>query len=531
MTDGWLLGNGPIWTGDRDVEALGIAGDRILAAGTEEEARAAIGADARFVDLGGHRVIPGLIDSHVHFLRAGMHWNDVVRWDDVETLQQGLSRIAQMASETPEGTWIRVLGGWHPHRFVEGRGPTRSELDAAAPDHPVYVQLLYEEAVLNSLAIAAALGKADPSGGTIDRDGSGAPTGIIRGPGAFASVLASIPQPSVEKQRASFQALMAECTRLGLTGVVDPGGFGVSPVSYHGLLDVWKSGDLDLRVRLYVVPWERGSEVAQIRSWVEDIEPGTGDDWLRYVGVGEIFTFDAHDMEGLNPFTVGAEARADLVEITTLLARSGWPGHLHAILDPTIDAVLDVWEQVASEEGALPRFSLTHADFISERNLKRARDLGIGIGTQSRFLFRAADGAASWGASVVAGAPPLRDILDLSIPLGAGTDGTVVTPINPWLTIWWLVTGNSLDGAPPRDARHRLTRVEGLAAYTSGSAWFSLEERTRGRLAPGMLADLVVLSDDYFAMDDDRIPDLTSLLTMIGGRIVHAKGSFTRFIA
>ena len=526
MTVEWLFGNGPIWTGTSDVEALAIAGDRVVTAGTEDEARAAVGPDARSVDLDGHRLVPGLIDSHVHFLRAGMHWNDVVRWDDIGSLQEGLARIEQAAAATPQGTWIRVLGGWHPHRLEERRGPTTAELDAAAPDHPVFVQLLYEEASLNSAAVAAALGEGDPPGGTIERHPDGVPTGTIRGPGAFAAVLGSVPQPAVEAQHSSFAALMAECSRLGLTGVIDPGGFGVTPPSYDGLLDVWESGGLDVRVRLYLVPWERGSEVEQVRYWVENIEPGSGDDWLRYVGVGEIFTFGCHDMEGLNEFAVSDEARTDLAEITTLLARSGWPGHLHAILDSTIDTVLDVWEEVAAEVGALPRFSLTHADFISGRNLQRAADLGIGIGTQSRFLFRAADSAASWGSTATAAAPPLRDILDLGIPLGAGTDGTVVTPINPWLTLWWLITGQSLDEAPPRDERHRLSRHEALAAYTSGSAWFSLEEQERGTLAPGMLADLAVLNEDFFAVAESAIPELRSVLTMVGGRVVHADGPF-----
>ena len=527
MTAEWLLTNGPIWTGAGEVQALAIDGDRIVAAGTEEGARAAVGTDARHVDLAGHRLIPGLIDSHVHFLRAGMTWNDVVRWDDVESLDQGLSRIGEMASGTPKGTWIRVLGGWHPHRFVEGRGPTRAELDAAAPDHPVYVQLLYEEAYLNTAAVADALGETDPPGGTVERDAAGSPTGTIRGPGAFGSVLRSIPQPGVASQQASFRALMAECSRLGLTGVVDPGGFGVTPESYDGLIELWRSGGLDLRVRLYLVPWERGSEVEQVRYWMENVEPGGGDDWLRYVGVGEIFTFGAHDMEGLDPFAVSDSARADLAEITTLLARSGWPGHLHAILDSTIDAVLDVWEDVADDVGGLPRFSLAHADLIGSRNLQRASELGVGIATQSRFLFRAADSLASSGASATA-APPLRDILDLGIPLGAGTDGTVVTPIDPWLTMWWLVTGQTLDGAPPRDERHRLSREEALAAYTAGSAWFSLDEGERGPFAPGMLADLAVLSDDFFVIGEDEIPELRSLLTMVGGRIVHVDAPFDR---
>ena len=523
---GLVLVNGAIWTGSDEVEALAIRGDRVVAVGSKEEAEAAVGRDARTIDLGGHRVVPGLIDSHLHFLRAGIHWGDVVRWDDVDTLGEGLSRIGEAASAVTDGTWIRVLGGWHPHRFPERRGPTSEELDAAAPEHPVYVQLLYEEAYLNSFGARIALDRADPRGGEFERDEGGRPTGTIRGVGAFAAVLQSIPQPAQSAQEASFKALVAECSRLGLTGIVDPAGFGVTPGSYEGLLQVWRSGALDLRVRLYLMPWERGSEVEQVRYWVENVEPGEGDGWLRYVGLGEIFAYGCHDLEGLESFPVTDAARRDLREITSLLARSRWPGHIHAILDSTIDAILDVWTEVAEDVGGLPRFSLAHAEFIGERNLRRAKDLGIGIAIQNRLMFRAADSVAAWGRAAVSAAPPLRDILDLEIPLGAGTDGTVASAMNPWYSIRWLVSGRSLDGAPPRAERHRLSRQEALGAYTSGSAWFSLEEGTRGTLGTGMLADLAVLTQDFFTVEEDEIPGIRALLTMVGGRIVHADGPF-----
>lgn len=507
-----VLTNGLIWTGSAEVEAVAITGDRVAAVGSADEVLAAAGADVERIDLGGRRVIPGLIDSHVHFLRAGIHWNDLVRWDDVDTLEAGLARIARRASETPEGTWIRVLGGWHPQRFAEGRGPTPAELDAAAPDHPVYVQLLYEEAVLNRRAV----------------DASPAEEAVVRGPAAFAAVLGSVPVPDPAVQADSYRALMAEGARLGLTGVIDPGGFGVTPDSYSVLDDLWRSGALSLRVRLYHVPWRRGEEVGDVAYWIEHVEPGAGDQWLRHVGLGEIFTFGCHDMEGVAPFAVGEQARGELLEITRMLAAAGWPGHVHAILDSTVDAVLDVWEQVASEAGGLPRFSLAHSEFIGARNLDRAASLGIGIAVQDRLLYRSADSIAVWGPAVVAAAPPLRGIVERGIPLGAGTDGTVVTSMDPWHALWWLVTGGTHDGAPPRDERHRLSRHEALAAYTTGSAWFSLDEDERGRLEPGMLADLAVLTDDFFGVADDDIPSIRSLLTMVGGRIVHAEGAFSR---
>ncbi|MBK5269093.1 MAG: amidohydrolase [Acidimicrobiia bacterium] len=522
-----LLVNGRIWTGDEHVEAVAIRNGKILAAGSDEAVREIAERGADVLDLDGRRAIPGLIDSHVHFLRGGQTWNDIVRWDGVPSLEEGLRRIAVAASSTPAGTWLRVLGSWHPGQFSEGRGPTQAELDRAAPDHPVYVQLLYEWAILNSMAANLALGESNPPGGEIERDATGAPTGLIRGPGAFGMVLGQIPAPTRAAQVASTKALMADFNATGITGVIDPGGFGVIPESYGALFDTWRAGEMTLRVGLYVVPGGRGTEVEDLRQWVRYVQPGFGDDMLRYVGAGEILTFGCHDLEGVRPFEVSKEAKADLTEITRMLSLAGWPIHMHAVLDPTIGAVLDVFEEVAADVGLRGRVSLAHAEPIGRRNLERVKALGIGIAIQDRMIMRSADSAAFWGEEIAIDSPPLRDILDLGIPLGAGTDGTVVASHDPWQCIHWLVTGKSIDGAPPRSERHRLTIEEALAAYTSGSAWFSLDEHKRGTLKPGMLADIAVLSDDVFAIDPDSLTSVRSDLTMVGGVAVHAAGPFS----
>lgn len=515
-----LLVDGRIWTGAGHVEALAVRGGRVLAAGSLEEVRAAAGPGAEEIGLGGRRVIPGLIDSHVHFVRAGAMWLDLVRWDGVGTLAEGLGRVAEAAGRMPAGSWIRVLGSWHPGQFAERRMPTRAELDEAAPEHPVYVQLLYEEAVLNSRALAT-LGPDDPPGGVLERDGDGNPTGVVRGPGAFGAVLGQVPVAARDRQRQSTRALMRDFHAGGVTGVIDPGGIGMTPEAYGPLFDLWREGELTLRTRLYLVPAERGREVEQVREWVRYVQPGFGDEWLRYVGMGEILTFGCHDLEGVGPFQVTDQARSDLREIVRTLAAADWNVHVHAVLDDTIGAVLDVWEQVRDETGlGSGRWSLAHAEPISSRNLARVRDLGAGIAVQDRMVFRAADSGAFWGGDVLAEAPPVRTILDMGIPLGAGTDGTVVSPLDPWLSIWWLVTGGSVDGAPPRDPGQRLDVEEALRAYTAGSAWFSLDEAERGSLRPGHMADLAVLSEDPFEVDPHDLRGISSVMTMVGGRIV-----------
>lgn len=518
-----LLTNGRVWTGHGFVGSVAVANGEIVAVGDREEASAQIDRGAEVIDLEGRLAVPGLIDSHIHFVRAGLTWNDAIRWDGLTSLVEALDLLRHAAATSAPGSWLRVVGGWHPGHFIENRGPSVAELNAVAPGHPVYVQLLYEHATLNDAAMAY-LPSDDPPGGSIERNADGSPTGSIRGPGAFAAVLSQIPSPGLEGQMASTKALAAELNSLGITGVIDPGGFGVGPETYQALFDLWRTEELTVRTRLYLVPGGRGTEVEDVEQWTRYVQPGFGDGMLQYTGFGEILSFGCHDMEGVQPWTMSAEAKAELREITTILARARWPIHMHAIFDSTIADILDVWEEVDDDVG-LARTSFAHAEPMSIASLQRARALGLGIAIQDRMIWRMADSAALWGQDVAANAPPLRDIIDLGIPLGAGTDATVVAEINPWRAIWWLVTGQSVDGAPPRAARHRLTMSEALRAYTVGSAWFSLDEKVRGTLAPGMSADIAVLTDDVFDAAHD-IPSVRADLTLVGGRAVHAVNGF-----
>jgi hypothetical protein len=294
------------------------------------------------------------------------------------------------------------------------------------------------------------------------------------------------------------------------------------------MFDMWRRDELTVRTRLYLVPQTRGNEVTEVRDWVTFIQPRFGDDMLRYVGMGEILTFGCHDMEGVRPFEVSDQARSELLEISDLLAGHNWPIHMHAIFDSTISAVLDTWEEIDRRHGMSGRrWSLGHAEPISRQSLERAKALDLGIAIQNRLMFRSADSTALWGQEVGHNAPPLGDILELGIPLGGGTDATVVSPFDPWRSIWWLVTGKSVDGAPPRNERHCLSIEQALTAYTRGSAWFSFDEADRGHLEPGALADIAVLNRDPFEIDPDELPTVSADLTLLGGKIVHAAGEFS----
>ncbi|HZD02391.1 MAG TPA: amidohydrolase [Actinomycetes bacterium] len=533
-----LLLNGRIWTGvqpgdpaSREVEALAVRDGRVLATGDRDALRALVGAGTTVVDLEGRRAVPGLVDAHIHAIRAGLTWDDEVRLGHCQRLDDVLAAIRGRADQQPAGSWVRVLGGWHPSQLAESRLPSRAELDAVAPDHPVYVQALYDAAVLNSAALAASgvtRARAGSLAGELERDPvTGEPTGVVRGMLAYPQILARMPRPSFEQQVASTRSMLRSLTRLGLVGVIDPGGIGIRFEEYDPLFELWRRGQLPLRTRIYYSAAEAGGELAQFEELTRYAQPCFGDDWLRVVGLGEIAHYEWHDRGVLAPHDIPPRAREEFLQISRLAARRGWPMHMHAIVAGTVDAVLDVWERVDREVSLRDlRFSLAHADAISPSALRRAQALGIGIGVQDWLVFKASEAAVQWGEETAANAPPVRDMLDLGIRVAAGSDSTRACSENPWLSLWWLVTGQSLDGGPRRDPRQRLSRAEALDLYTRAGAWFSFEEDRRGTLQPGWLADLAVLSDDFLTCDEEAIPSLESELTLVGGRVAHAGPAF-----
>lgn len=511
-------------------QGLAIRAGRVVGVGSSAEMRGLAGPGTMVVSLDGRTVVPGLIDSHVHLVRAGTTWEEETHWAGVPSLDRALALVAEAAGQRSAGSWIRVVGGWHPGQFEEGRGPTRHELDAVCPDHPVYVQFLYEHALLNSAGIRAlgiGPGTADPPGGSFERLPDGSPTGVVRGVGAFAHCLQGMGVPARERAVVSTRSLMTTCNRFGLTGAVDAGGFGMTPESYDPLFEVRRRGELTLHLRLYLGASSGRDEVEQLHEWTTYAHPGFGDDLLRVVGAGEVIDFALHDLEGLERHEIAPATRQRFLSTSLILARRGWPMHVHAVLDDTISSVLDAWEEVDREVAVRSlRWSIAHAESISRWNLERVRDLGIGIGIHGRMVFRAADSSRVWGKDIVRTAPPVRSMVAMGIPVAAGSDATRVTPINPWLTLWWLVTGRSLDGHPPRDPSERLSRREALDLYTRGSTWLSGDESASGTLEPGKTADVAVLSDDYFTVPEDQIHQLHSVLTLVNGRPVHEEAEF-----
>ena len=522
-----ILHSGKLWDGRaiEGGEAVAVAGGRILVAGSNHEAERHRSEHTRSVDVDGRRIMPGLIDSHIHMVRGGLRWNVDPRWHDLSSLSEGLEAIARVGEVRAPNEWIPVLGGWSPHQFTEQRAPTRDELDEAAPRHPVFVQRNYVEALLNTRALETLgwMGGGAPDWVEQDPD-VGRPTGRVVGVPALQVLGQQLIMPGTEEQVEGTRAMLRELNRVGLTGAVDAGGFRMTPEAYRPIADLYQSGEDGFRTRLLVGASQPGDEDGELERWMGLTSPGSGDELLRYLGAGEVILFPAHDVEGLDQSDISGE-KGRLTEISRKLVEAGWPLHIHAILDRSVGTILDAWEEVGRPgELADLRFTITHADQVGAENLQRIREMGVGLTIQNGMAFRGGDSVATWGEERVRRSPALRTMLDLGIPVGAGTDGTVVSSYNPWACVWWMVSGESRDGSPARVEEQRLTRDEALRLYTRGSAWFSFEEDTRGNLRAGSDADLIVLSDDPLTVPEHEIRFIESVLTVVGGRIAHVSG-------
>jgi predicted amidohydrolase YtcJ len=522
--------------GPSEVQSVAVAAGRIVAVGSDAELAHYAPLAAQVVDLGGRRVIPGLNDAHIHAMRGGASWTRTVHWEAVRTLADGLRLIGEDARHRAAGDWVSVVGGWHSRQLAEGRGPTRAELDAAAPNHPVYVQELYDVAVLNSAGLAAcgwADDAPDPVRGRLERDDDGRLTGRIFGVGAFSVPLGlALVGPDGQGEE-GIRAMNAVLARHGLTGVVDAGGLLVTPRDYDPLYALWRRGELDVRTRLFLSAWTRGGEVDDIDRLTALVQADSGDAVLRIAGVGEIPHLGCHDMEGLDPFEMTDASHAELVRIVRLCADRGWRMSVHAVLNDTLGRILDAWEEVERETGLVAHrgWSIVHADQATDESLDRIARLGAGIMVQSRLVLKGADYVEAWGEEATASAPPIGGMRDRGIMIGGGTDATRANWFSPWSAIWWLVTGGTVDGVGVRAERHRMSRLEAIASYTRDAAWFTGEQGHRGRLLPGYDADLCVPTVDPLECADDELRDIMSDLTVMGGRITHDAGALERVAA
>lgn len=525
-----VLLNGKIVTADDAVaEAMAVRGDRIAAIGRSAEIRALAGGSTRVIDLGGRTVIPGLIDSHIHAIRAGLTYTTEVHWTGVRSLAEALERLRSAAKRTPKNSWLVVAGGWTDRQFVEERRPTQAEIAAAAPEHHVYVQLLYS-AVLLSPGGLEALGLAQKpelaQRITIETDTAGRATGWITGDARSISELFDLlPKPPFAQQVAGTRAFFRALNSVGLTGVMDPGGYNLAIPDYQPLFQVWRDGALTLRVRFSLCAPRRDHELEDLQTLTQVLPMGFGDAWLRFNGIGENVTWGMYNND--RP----SAAQKDQLHRTLQWAVSRrMTATFHWHNDRTVHHLLEVLERIAAETPIADlRWSIAHLNDASPESLRRMKALGVGWLVQNAFYFRGEAFLGQRGMEAARTAPPIVSALRMGLPIGGGTDAHRVMWYSPFVSLQWMLDGKTIGGTAMRAPEQLPSRLEALRIYTAGSAWFSFEEHERGALAVGKLADLAVLSKDYLTVPVEDIGGITSLLTMVGGRIVFAEGPFARF--
>jgi predicted amidohydrolase YtcJ len=518
------------------VEAVAVLDGKFLAVGTDREMMAWRGEQTQLINLNKRTAIPGLNDSHTHLIRGGLNYNLELRWDGVPSLADGLRMLREQARRTPSGQWVRVVGGWSEFQFAERRLPTLDELNKAAPDTPVFVLHLYDRALLNRAALLAVgyTGESpNPPAGEIVRDAAGNPTGVlIARPNAMIlyATLAKGPKLPPDYQLNSSRHFMRELNRLGITSVIDAGGgFQNYPEDYGIVEQLHQRGQLTVRIAYNLFTQKAKGELADFERWAGLVKSRQGDDYLRHNGAGEMLVFSAADFEDfLEPRPdLPASMEQELKTVVTLLAQNKWPFRLHATYDESITRALDVYEAVNREVplNGLHWF-IDHAETISQRNIERIAALGGGIAIQHRMAYQGEYFRDRYGEAALRRTPPIREMLSSGLPVGAGTDATRVASYNPFVSLYWLITGKTVGGLSMYDEANRVERMEALRLWTVGSSWFSTEEATKGSIVPGQLADLAVLSADYFSIPNEEIKQLESVLTVVGGKPVYAAEEF-----
>jgi predicted amidohydrolase YtcJ len=508
-------------------QALAVRDGRIAAIGGTRDIRAMAGPATRVIDVGGRTVIPGLIDSHIHAIRAGLTYSTEVHWAGVRTLLQALERLSTAAKLAPKGTWLVVAGGWTDRQFREDRRPTQAEIAAAAPDHHVYVQELYSRVLLDPGG-GAALGIDSELAArlTIERDQGGKPTGWLSGDNrAISDLFNLLPRPTgsqkIEGTKAFFRALNA----MGLTGVLDPGGYNLAIDDYQPLLQIWREGGLTLRVRYSLSAPRRDHELEDFKALTQLMPMGFGDEWLRFNGIGENVTWGLYG----NDDPTEAQ-KAQLYDVLLWAVSRGMTATFHWHNDRPLHHLLDVLERVNVETPvARLRWSIAHLNDASPASLERMKAMGLGWLVQNAFYFRGEAFLGQRGAEAARGVPPIVSAIRLGLSVGGGTDAHRVMGPSPFVALQWMLDGKTVSGIAMRAPAELPTRIDALRLYTQGSAWFTFEERNRGALAAGRLADLAVLSRDYLTVPVAEIGGTVSLLTMVGGRVVYADGPFTPY--
>jgi len=542
MTADLILQTGLFTTLDRSkptATAVAIEDGLFTAVGTDGEVMRFAGPQTRIINLRGRRALPGLIDNHLHIIRGGLNFNMELRWDGVRSLADAMAMLKRQVAITPPPQWVRVVGGFTAHQFAEKRLPTIEELNAVAPDTPVFILHLYDRAILNAAALRAvgyAKNTPDPPAGEIVRDASGNPTGLLLAKPNAAILYATLargPKLPFDYQVSSTRHFMRELNRLGVTGAIDAGGgFQNYPEDYAVIEKLGEDKQLTIRIAYNLFTQRPKAEKEDFLNWTRTSKYKQGDDYFRHNGGGEMLVFSAADFEDFRQPRpdMPPEMESELGDVVRILAENRWPWRLHATYDETISRALDAFERVNQD---IPLDGLNwfvdHAETISDESIERIAALGGGIAVQHRMAYQGEYFVERYGRGAAEDTPPIKRIMRAGVKTSAGTDATRVSSYNPWVSMAWLVTGKTVSGLQIYPRQNCLDRETALRMWTENVTWFSNEEGKKGRIQVGQFADLIVPDRDYFACPEDEITDTTSLLTVVGGKVVYGVGDFASF--
>lgn len=523
-----ILSNGKIITVDERftiAQAVAVRGNRIVAVGANAQITPLAGPNTRTIDLRGRAVIPGLIDNHMHLLRAAATWTKELRFEGVTSRKQAADMLRARAKAAGPGGWVYNIGGWTHQQFADDPKPfTREELDQLAPDNPVALQESYYQVFLNSRALQT-LGIQDNAPdppefikGTIQRDAAGKPTGIIRGDiAATRPVAAKLPRVAPGELEAATTEMIKDMNRAGLTSVGVPG----CSADVLEILEKWKTQER-LGIRIFCIEGAAAANPEQVDralAQMDKMKLFQGDNFIDTIFFGESVYGPLHDPMFALKSNYSADQLAIWRRLAMEIAKDGLPLHVHAELHDTIDGFLDQIEAVNKEHPIKGlRWTLAHINQINASQLDRMKRLGMYAAVHPWAVINGAIMHEGFGDGAY-DMPPLRDLQNSGIMWGFGTDGTAANQTLPFQTLSFAVTGKMVGGT--QVIRQTISREDALIAHTRKNAYFVFQEDNLGSIQPGKLADLVVLDRDYLTVPADQIKDIKPVMTMVSGRFVY----------
>jgi predicted amidohydrolase YtcJ len=521
-----VLLNGKVITVDERfsiAQALAVRGDRIVAVGSNSDVTRLAGPNTRRIDLRGRSVIPGLIDNHMHLLRAGTTWQSEVRWDGIGARKEALDLLRARTKSVKPGEWVYNLGGWTIDQFADDKRPfTRDELDEIAPNNPVLLQASYYETYLNSSALRSiGIDEKAPKDAWVVRDKTGKPTGRIEEAGVRA-IAAKLPVAPPKEIETGTGAMIKDLNRAGLTAF---GSAGCEPEVLPIYQKLSNSGKLDVRVFCIdgVATGTTPEQVNRALPQIAQMKLFQGNNSLDHIFFGESVYGPLHDPMFLTKSEPTPDQLVQWRRIATEIAKARLPLHVHAELEGTIDAFLDQIEAINKEYPIKNlRWALAHVNRINAPELSRMRELGMYAAVNPWAVINGGINHRIFGDSAFEMAP-LSTIQNSGIVWGFGSDGSRANQILPFTTLWWAVTGKMVGGA--KVLRQTISREDALIAHTRKNAYLVFQENNLGSIQQGKLADLVVLDRDYLTIPADQIKDIKPVMTVVGGRIVYDAGT------